>query len=251
VLLDIDVHKLEAWGYLSYNWLLNTYSTVDRETAPDEMTTWTMTTPGKGLHLLFKRPADFPSTEDFKKAELAPGVELIAYGQTPLPPTVKHEKDKTGKKTKVGAYTWVKEDYSETKCHSAWDEHFTFPYDAMRDMKTDVTFDVELRPERVNLAPLPDWLTLFAYDHKTPLMSYRDYQNALNPHMPEYWAFRYGNDTRRFYQELDALKTKYGIPSAYLTTEEWNALYDRYQRVTLAELKRRTVRGLPLRTPRR
>src|SRR5262245_21417727 len=169
VMLDIDRHKPTANGYVSHDWLLTTYSNVDYDTAPDEMTTWTMHTPGRGLHFLFKRPEGFP--KDFTSKELAPGVELLAHGQTPLPPTVKHEKDKYGKYHVVGPYEWMAGNYSETPCNSveAWNERFVIPLEETEGAPTEW----EMNPDYVNLAPLPDWLTAFAHS-KTPLMSYWD-----------------------------------------------------------------------------
>jgi hypothetical protein len=246
VMLDIDRHKPTANGYISHDWLLGKYSNMDWETAPDEMTTWTMHTPGRGLHYLFKRPADFP--KDFTKKELAPGVELIAHGQTPLPPTVKHDIDKQGKYVEKGPYQWRAANYSETPYSDieAWNERFTMTYDQMRESPAEW----EMSPEYVNLAPLPKWLTAFAKS-KTPLMSYWDYMDALTPSMDEFWAHRMEGEKWRYEQELYDLYERYRRKQESIPAEEKDALIQRYRnRVSVAEMNRRRAMGLPIRDPR-
>jgi hypothetical protein len=186
VMLDIDVHRETANGFRSYDWLVTTYSDVDCETTPDEMTTWEMFTPGNGMHLLFQRPADFP--KDFKKKALAPGVELIAYGQTPLPPTKRWKKnEKTNRYVEAGAYEWLQVYFPEIKPRDNWDERFTFTRESLAEeaerMPPDVpqwgiwcALERAMNPDNVKIAPLPWWLTEFAKNPKVPLMSMETYK---------------------------------------------------------------------------
>lgn len=162
VMLDIDMHKPnEQDGWLSYDWLLMMYSSVDCETVPDEMTTWTYSTPNNGQHLLFTRPEDFPPLTRFKRGNIAPGIELMAHGVTPVPPT------KRKRAKGVGEYEWLWVELYESHIGEDYDSRFILPYEQIQEFR--------LSPEWMYAAPLPEWLTEFAYNYKQPLMSQRHY----------------------------------------------------------------------------
>ena len=92
---------------------------------------------------------------------MAPGVELIAWGSTPLPPT---RRRKDGRYQ--GAYEWVRY-YNEYADNIGTDEHPVL----------DFTQDYYMQPGgNMPLLPLPDWLTEYAYTPHRPLMSSADYR---------------------------------------------------------------------------
>src|SRR5262249_37411401 len=107
VMVDVDQHDTDAKnGSKSWDYIVETYSNANIEHfyPDDETSTWTLTTPGNGWHYFFSKPSDFPTR--FKKGNVAPGVELHAWGATALPSTAKRMKVNERWKT-IGSYKWL------------------------------------------------------------------------------------------------------------------------------------------------